>query len=338
MFPKVHPSGVDLFFLTLEDKDLFYYITRATRKLWPLSRRVKEEDASIAIGMDNRYRDPSDNDARRPINLSKSSLLFFDGIQSKLAYSNPHRESAFRIFLKNSFADLVFGSNKIEGIDYSHSSTADICSNILEGLPVITSVASVPHKIKQHALALKYIIDDFVLKDSPLDEFPIRETHYHLCNGIPTKDDPTGSNRFTGRYRTEKLIPRQMAKLVKDFNLDIDKADNGKLSDGTIDPFMLAAKYCHRLAMIQPFNNGNGRMSRLLLNAILLKYAGIVIGLGLVVQDKEEYLRIIRNSATTEQSEPDENRPPWAALATLVLKHANEKLSELDGSLVLPDR
>jgi len=41
------------------------------------------------------------------------------------------------------------------------------------------------------------------------------------------------------------------------------------------DPVALAAKYCHMFVnIIHPFVNGNGRMCRLILNALLLKSMG----------------------------------------------------------------
>ncbi|KID96686.1 Filamentation induced by cAMP/death on curing-related protein, partial [Metarhizium majus ARSEF 297] len=41
------------------------------------------------------------------------------------------------------------------------------------------------------------------------------------------------------------------------------------------DPYTLAARYHHQFVMIHSFADGNGRMSRIILNALLLK-AGVV--------------------------------------------------------------
>ena len=46
--------------------------------------------------------------------------------------------------------------------------------------------------------------------------------------------------------------------------------------------------------MIQPFGDGNGRMSRILMNVLLLKYAGHVSLFGGEADEKEEYLEIVR--------------------------------------------
>lgn len=46
------------------------------------------------------------------------------------------------------------------------------------------------------------------------------------------------------------------------------------------EPYELAARYHHKFAFIHPFGDGNGRMGRLVLNTLMLKYAGHVIVLG----------------------------------------------------------
>lgn len=44
-----------------------------------------------------------------------------------------------------------------------------------------------------------------------------------------------------------------------------------------IDPVFLASKYCQEFFMIYPFS---GRCVRLILNAVLMKYMGCVVGIG----------------------------------------------------------
>lgn len=60
---------------------------------------------------------------------------------------------------------------------------------------------------------------------------------------------------------------------------------------------MLAAKYCDRFVNIHPFKDANGRMCRLILNEILIKYAGIVVPLGEKNEDRAEYLQIAQESS-----------------------------------------
>ena len=68
-------------------------------------------------------------------------------------------------------------------------------------------------------------------------------------------------------------------------------------ASGQLDPFMLAAKCCDRFVNIHPFKDGNGRMCRLVSNAILIRYAGVVVPLGKKSEGREEYLQIAQESS-----------------------------------------
>ncbi|OJJ78134.1 hypothetical protein ASPBRDRAFT_113009, partial [Aspergillus brasiliensis CBS 101740] len=89
---------------------------------------------------------------------------------------------------------------------------------------------------------------------------------------------------YSGRYRkvhihagnknfvSRKYVPAKMKEPVAEFERDVHKIEATHI----LDPFTLAAKYSNDFVMIHPFADGNGRMCRLIINAILLKYGGIV--------------------------------------------------------------
>ena len=85
-----------------------------------------------------------------------------------------------------------------------------------------------------------------------------------------------------------------MKSLVENLEAAFQQAEKTKV----IDPFMLAAKYCDRFVNIHPFRDSNGRMCRLVLNAIWMKYADIVVSLGEKGADRDEYLRIAQESTS----------------------------------------
>ena len=86
-----------------------------------------------------------------------------------------------------------------------------------------------------------------------------------------------------------------MQAFVNNLKDEIQKAQQA----GQLDPYVLGAKYCSRFVAIHPFKDGNGRMCRLILNAILIKYAGIVISVGEKGQDRQRYIDLAVESRKT---------------------------------------
>ena len=104
-----------------------------------------------------------------------------------------------------------------------------------------------------------------------------------------------------------------VAKLREDLK-EVEKS-------GKIDPFILAAKYCDRFVNIHPFKDGNGRLCRLILNGILIKYAGVVISLGEKSQDRDGYLQIAQESTKVGGHH--------GQLGTLILKKAGDAFTKM---------
>ncbi len=104
----------------------------------------------------------------------------------------------------------------------------------------------------------------------------------------------------------------------------------------SLDPFTLAAKYCHLFVNIHPFMDGNGRMCRLILNTILLKYAGMMIPIGENGDaGRDEYLQAtVRGnkeflSDNYEEPSPDGHR----LLGSLVIRKTVKRLQEVFGKI-----
>ena len=284
----------------------------------------------------------------------------FEDIQKIMGEASKAQEEAYEAYLKESFIALIFGSNLIERVGLGLDLTVRICEKVLSGEPVPaeihprdpeyeaalvglvtesgnrhSAITRSRAEVIQHALALKYITDKVVTQNQVLSEDTILETHRILCHGIPLEDG--SGDPYAGQYRTVSVVAGftaftpapsvqyEMKKLVQDFNADIEDSERR----GFLDPYMLATKYCHKFVNIHPFVDGNGRTCRLILNAILLKYAGIVVALGEKDDERDEYLQIAAEGSMAEQAEPDEYDPPWSRLATHVLSKAAIKLEEL---------
>ena len=138
-----------------------------------------------------------------------------------------------------------------------------------------------------------------------MTEQMIKDTHAIIVNGLSAEEAGyVSGGDFGGTYRKKPTyagsvemakpseIPGAMRSMVARLQQDLVEAE----ASGQLDPFMLAAKYCDRFVNIHPFKDANGRMCRLVLNAILIKYAGIVVPLGEKSEEREEYLQIAQES------------------------------------------
>ena len=191
-------------------------------------------------------------------------------------------------------------------------------------------------EVVQHAAAFQHIVNAYVKERKPMSEDLIRQTHERLMQGISGEDAGVlNSKYFAGTYRdgeqrafagaVEFTRPADAPKAMKGMcdNLQKDLAEAERT--GYLDSFMLASEYCDRMVNIHPFRDGHGRMCRLILNAILVKYAGIVVSLGEKGQDRDEYLEIAKES-TRVGGHP-------AQVGKLVLESAGGALRKLKGTL-----
>ena len=163
-------------------------------------------------------------------------------------------------------------------------------------------------EVVNHAKALVHLAKNvgFPRVNRPWTEQLIRETHSILHDGISKKDVVPGVYRdyemgvsYTrpgGKAKTSRCIraaavPGYMKDMVEKLNADAAAVE----ASGVVDPYTLAARYHHQFAMIHPFGDGNGRMARLILSVLLLRYAGHVAPFG--VDDIREYLNIVNQGA-----------------------------------------
>ena len=166
-------------------------------------------------------------------------------------------------------------------------------------------------EVIQHAKALCFLTNAFVTKGKPLSEELIKDTHKTLCTNISHPKYGTTWEEYAGIYRNEvrqpgskemraevhasgtnftpsRIVPKAMIRFIKELNSKIEEANQR----GMLGPFCLAAWACADFVVIHPFLDGNGRTCRLILNAITLKYAGIVVPIGEHDEERSQYLDI----------------------------------------------
>lgn len=201
--------------------------------------------------------------------------------------------------------DWNYHSNHIEGNTLTFGETKALLffGITAQGKPLKDHI-----EITGHNEAIKTIIE--VLEEKrPLTEKFIREIHSLLLkdsyennaltpDGKPTKkkirvgeykSSPNHVLTATGeifRFSTPEETPSLMHDLIDWYRAEEEKKD--------VNPVLLAAEFHYKFIRIHPFDDGNGRSARILMNFILMKfgYPPTIIK----VEDKENYFAALRQA------------------------------------------
>ncbi len=205
-----------------------------------------------------------------------------------------------------------YNSNAIEGNSLTLGETRSL---LLHGLTAAGKPIRDHIDIRGHNEAVLWL-EDFVRDERPLTEQFIRGMHEVLLgeayevpaqtpDGQPThktiqpgqyKTSPNNVLTATGEmfyFATPEETPAKMTDLV-DWYRQED-------AEPTMHPVALAAEFHYRFVRIHPFGDGNGRMSRLLMNLILLR-RGYTITV-IKATDRNRYLAAL-SEADADEFEP----------------------------------
>lgn len=155
---------------------------------------------------------------------------------------------------------LTYHSNSIEGSKLTEPDTAAI---LFDNAALPDKSLTEQLEAKNHQTALNYLFD-YITRKEKINEALVLKLHSILMNGV--RPDAglyrrhavriTGVNLPTANYiRVPELISAVISKA--------SKADKDIIS--------LSADVHSRFEQIHPFSDGNGRVGRLLMNAMLLK-------------------------------------------------------------------
>ena len=202
--------------------------------------------------------------------------------------------------------EFNFNSNHIEGNTLTYGQTELL---LLFGKVVGEAEMKDFEEMKASNVGVKMMQEQVSMKDTPLTQTFIRQLHHTLLREDYTvyrtlKDGTTTSyvihagcyktrpNSVITRYgdRFEYASPEETPALMTDLvNWYNDVEQTGKYS-----PIELAALFHYRYIRIHPFEDGNGRIARLLVNYILARHGYPMI----VVRSrkKSEYLEALHRS------------------------------------------
>lgn len=202
--------------------------------------------------------------------------------------------------------DSNYHSNAIEGNSLTIGETRSL---ILHGLTAHGKPMRDHLDIEGHDEAVK-AIEDAVKRNEKLNEVFIRHLHKVLLkkpyeiDAITTEGQPTKRLISIGDYKTQPnnvrtstgeiyyyTPPDQVKPAMSDL-LDWYRENEGE------HPIIIAATFHYRFVRIHPFDDGNGRMARLLMNMILIKH-GYTVAI-VPIQERNQYINSLEQADKSE--------------------------------------
>ena len=180
--------------------------------------------------------------------------------------------------------DWNYHSNAIEGNTLTQGETRVF---LLYGLTAKGKPLRDHLDLKGHDEAIDYMAD-VVRQNDPLTEAALRELHKLLLGKEPYrvpaqtsegqatrkeivpgryKAQPNHVETVTGKvhyYATPEETPARMHSLMNWYHRVED--------EGTLHPLVVATEFHHQFTAIHPFDDGNGRMARILTNLMLMRH------------------------------------------------------------------
>lgn len=155
---------------------------------------------------------------------------------------------------------LTYNSNSIEGNTLTEPDTAAV---IFDNVALPDKSLTEQLEAKNHQAALIYLFD-YLLKGGRVDENLILKLHGTLMNGI--RVDAGTYRRHAVRIMGVNLPTANYIKipgLIPEIIAEATKKTGGVIATGAL--------VHSRFEQIHPFSDGNGRVGRLLMNAMFLK-------------------------------------------------------------------
>jgi Fic family protein len=232
-----------------------------------------------------------------------------DALKAEIDKLRPLKPEVERRIMQKFRLDWNYHSNAIEGNSLTLGETRAF---LLEGLTANGKPMKDHLDIKGHDDLITFL-ELFIQRKEILTEAAIREMHKILLKEPYETDAVTPDGRIVkkkvqlGAYKTEpnfvrmksgeihhyilpEDVPAKMASLVEWHRQQDAKND--------LHPLLHAALFHHQFASIHPFDDGNGRMARILMNLILMRagFPPIVIKL----QNREPYIAALRRADAGE--------------------------------------
>ena len=211
----------------------------------------------------------------------KKALQAWEGIQP---ISEKDRERLSRRFT----IDYNYNSNHIEGNTLTYGQTEIL---LLFGKVIGEATVRDIQEMTASNVGLKMMTEEAKTQDMPLTQNFIRTLH-QTSYTIHAGQYKTRPNSVITRYGDcfEYASPEETPALMT----DLINWYNSEEEAGRLSPIELAALFHYRYIRIHPFEDGNGRIARLMVNFILSRH-----GLPMIVvrsRKKQDYLEALHQA------------------------------------------
>ena len=244
--------------------------------------------------------------------LHKSIIQKWKLVDSKRPLSKSVTQNLREVFR----TEFTYNSNAIEGNTLTLRETQLV---IEEGQTISGKSLREIYEARNHPEAIRYV-EELARESRRLSEHDVLALHGMIMKDVLPPGECGRYRKGEVRIRGSKHIPPpayDVPPLMEEF---MDLVNDNPDDYATVE---LAAIALHRLVYIHPFNDGNGRVARLVTNLILMKkrYFPIII----LNSDRAKYLNYI--------SRADKNQN-YSSLANLVgqyvLKHLDLVLRAIE--------
>lgn len=255
----------------------------------------------------------------------------FKGAWSAIGRISPDRLTALR---RVATIESIGSSTRIEGAKLSNREV----ERLLTGLAIKQFASRDEEEVAGYAAVMETVFSSF-------REIDLTENHIKLLHGQllahSTKDErhrghykthPNHVEAFDSEGRSLGVVfetatpfdtPRRMETLVA--------WANAAFEDGELHPLIVVAIFVVAFLAIHPFQDGNGRLSRILTTVLLLRsgydYVPYSSLESVIERSKDAYYRALRNTQVTiDDKDPDWQ--PWLEFFLRALQHQKARLKK----------
>ena len=217
-------------------------------------------------------------------------------LKKKVDEIRPLQPDFMKTLMRKFREEWTYHSNAIEGNTFTYQETVFF---LREGLTVKGKSLREHLEIVNHAEAIDFLQD--ALKQSDLSERFIKDIHAILFQGVKEIDFSTGDYKKVDnhvltvsgvihKYCPAIHVQQEMENLLAWYHLEKSR----------MHPIEIAALFHHKFTAIHPFTDGNGRVSRLCMNFILIQqgYPPAVIR----NENRLEYYQALEKADLSEQA------------------------------------